>query len=151
MSSMYGDNLKLSVFGQSHAAAIGMTLDGIPAGLPVDMTALQAFLARRAPGQNGFSTTRKEADTPEFLCGISDGFTCGAPVTAIIRNTNTRSGDYDNLRDCPRPGHADYTAQIKYGGIRTRQAAATFPAGSQRPSVLPVDFASSGLRKGASG
>ena len=116
MSSMYGDNLKLSVFGQSHAAAIGMTLDGIPAGLPVDMAALQVFLARRAPGQNGFSTTRKEADTPEFLCGISDGFTCGAPVTAIIRNTNTRSGDYDNLRDCPRPGHADYTAQIKYGG-----------------------------------
>ena len=118
MSSMYGDNLKLSVFGQSHAAAIGMTLDGIPAGLPVDMAALQAFLARRAPGQNGFSTTRKEADTPEFLCGISDGFTCGAPVTAIIRNTNTRSGDYDNLRDCPRPGHADYTAQIKYGGYQ---------------------------------
>lgn len=118
MSSMYGDNLKLSVFGQSHAAAIGMTLDGIPAGLPVDMTALHAFLARRAPGQNGFSTTRKEADTPEFLCGISDGFTCGAPVTAIIRNTNTRSGDYDNLRDCPRPGHADYTAQIKYGGYQ---------------------------------
>lgn len=115
MSSMYGENLRLSVFGQSHAPAIGMTLDGIPAGLPVDMAALQAFLARRAPGQNGFSTTRKEADTPEFLCGISDGFTCGAPVTAIIRNTNTRSGDYDNLRDCPRPGHADYTAQIKYG------------------------------------
>lgn len=115
MSSMYGENLRLSVFGQSHAPAIGMTLDGIPAGLPVDMAALQAFLARRAPGQNGFSTTRKEADAPEFLCGISDGFTCGAPVTAIIRNTNTRSGDYDNLRDCPRPGHADYTAQIKYG------------------------------------
>ena len=112
MSSMYGENLRLSVFGQSHAPAIGMTLDGIPAGLPVDMAALQAFLARRAPGQNSFSTTRKEADAPEFLCGISDGFTCGAPVTAIIRNTNTRSGDYDNLRDCPRPGHADYTAQI---------------------------------------
>lgn len=118
MSSMYGENLRLSVFGQSHAAAIGMTLDGIPAGLPVDMDVLQAFLARRAPGQNGFSTTRKEADTPEFLCGISDGFTCGAPITAIIRNTNTRSGDYDNLRDCPRPGHADYTAQIKYGGYQ---------------------------------
>ena len=118
MSSMYGENLRLSVFGQSHAAAIGMTLDGIPAGLPVDMDVLQAFLARRAPGQNGFSTPRKEADTPEFLCGISDGFTCGAPITAIIRNTNTRSGDYDNLRDCPRPGHADYTAQIKYGGYQ---------------------------------
>lgn len=118
MSSMYGENLKLSVFGQSHAPAIGMTLDGIPAGLPVDTEALKAFLARRAPGQNSFSTTRKEADTPEFLCGISNGFTCGAPITAIIRNTNTRSGDYDNLRDCPRPGHADYTAQIKYGGFQ---------------------------------
>lgn len=118
MSSLFGENLKLSVFGQSHAPAIGMNLDGIPAGLPVDMEVLGAFLARRAPGQNPFSTPRKEADKPEFLCGIADGFTCGAPITAIIRNTNTRSSDYDNLRDCPRPGHADYTAQVKYGGFQ---------------------------------
>ena len=116
MSSTYGEHLKLSIFGQSHGPAIGMVLDGIPAGLPVDRAALSAFLSRRAPGQNEYSTPRKEADAPEFLAGLLDDTTCGAPIAAQIRNTNTRSGDYANLKDCPRPGHADYTAQIKYGG-----------------------------------
>lgn len=118
MSSTFGESLKLSIFGQSHGGGIGMTLDGIPAGLPVDKEALQAFLDRRAPGQNSHSTSRKEADKPEFLAGIVDGFTCGAPIAAVIRNTNTQSADYENLKDCPRPGHADYTAQIKYGGFQ---------------------------------
>ena len=118
MSSTYGENLKLSIFGQSHGAAIGMTLDGIPAGLPVDLDVLQAFLNRRAPGQNNWSTPRKEEDRPEFLAGLLDGYTCGAPIAAVIHNTNTRSGDYANLKDCPRPGHADYTAQMKYGGFQ---------------------------------
>ena len=118
MSSTYGEHLKLSIFGQSHGAAIGMTLDGIPAGLPVDFEVLQAFLNRRAPGRNDWSTPRKEEDRPEFLAGILDGFTCGAPIAAVIHNTNTRSGDYANLADCPRPGHADYTAQVKYGGFQ---------------------------------
>lgn len=118
MSSTYGEKIKLSIFGQSHGTAIGMTLDGIPAGLPVDLEKLQVFLNRRAPGQNNFSTPRREEDTPEFLSGIVNGYTCGAPITAIIYNKNTRSGDYDNLKDCPRPGHADYTAQIKYGGYQ---------------------------------
>lgn len=118
MSSTYGENLKLSIFGQSHGPAIGMTLDGIPAGLPVDEDKLQQFLNRRAPGQNDWSTPRREEDRPEFLGGVLDGYTCGAPIAAIIRNKNTRSGDYANLKDCPRPGHADYTAQIKYGGFQ---------------------------------
>ena len=118
MSSTYGELLKLSIFGQSHGPAIGMTLDGIPAGLPVDMKALQVFLNRRAPGQNNFSTPRKEADKPEFLAGIVDKYTCGAPIAAIIQNTNTRSGDYSELKDCPRPGHADFSAQMKYRGFQ---------------------------------
>ena len=118
MSSTYGENLKLSIFGQSHGSAIGMVLDGIPAGLKVDAEQLQVFLNRRAPGQNNWSTPRKEEDRPEFLGGILDGFTCGAPIAAIIPNRNTRSGDYNNLKDCPRPGHADYTAQVKYGGFQ---------------------------------
>ena len=118
MSSTYGENLKLSIFGQSHGAAIGMTLDGIPAGLPVDLDKLQTFLNRRAPGQNDWSTPRKEEDRPDFLAGLVDGFTCGAPIAAVIPNRNTRSGDYADLRDCPRPGHADFTAQIKYGGFQ---------------------------------
>lgn len=118
MSSTYGENLKLSIFGQSHGPAIGMTLDGIPAGLPVDFDKLQEFLNRRAPGQNDWSTPRREEDRPDFLGGVLDGFTCGAPIAAMIRNKNTRSGDYANLKDCPRPGHADYTAQVKYGGFQ---------------------------------
>lgn len=118
MSSTYGENIRLSIFGQSHGTAIGMTLDGIPAGLPVDIVSLQAFLNRRAPGQNDYSTPRREEDAPQFLSGIVDGYTCGAPIAAIIYNKNTRSGDYANLKDCPRPGHADYSAQIKYGGYQ---------------------------------
>ena len=118
MSSTYGESLKLSIFGQSHGAAIGMILDGIPAGLPIDLEKLQSFLNRRAPGQADYSTPRKESDQPEFLSGILNDYTTGAPIAAIIRNTNTRSGDYNNLKDCPRPGHADYTAQIKYGGYQ---------------------------------
>ena len=118
MSSTYGESLKLSIFGQSHGPAIGMILDGIPAGLPVDLEKLQAFLNRRAPGQHDWSTPRREEDQPEFLGGLLDGFTCGAPIAAVIHNTNTRSGDYANLKDSPRPGHADYTAQVKYGGFQ---------------------------------
>ncbi len=118
MSSTYGERIKLSIFGQSHGAAIGMTLDGVPAGLAVDFDTLQLFLNRRAPGNHAYATTRKEGDYPEFISGIVDGYTCGAPITAIIRNSNTRSGDYNNLKDCPRPGHADFTAQVKYHGYQ---------------------------------
>ncbi len=118
MSSSYGENLRITIFGQSHAPAIGVTMEGIPAGEPVDLEALQRFLNRRAPGQNDWSTPRREADRPEVLCGIADGVTCGAPLTAIIRNTNTRSGDYAALRRTPRPGHADYTAEVKYFGAQ---------------------------------
>ena len=118
MSSTFGEYLKLSIFGQSHGPAIGMTLDGVPAGLPVDQDKLLHFMERRAPGNSDWSTPRKESDIPEFLGGIIDGFTCGAPIAAIIKNTNTHSADYTSLKDCPRPGHADYTAHIKYGGFQ---------------------------------
>lgn len=118
MSSTYGDMIKLSIFGQSHGDAIGMTLDGVPAGLAVDLQKLQEFLNRRRPGQNDHSTPRREEDAPEFLSGIVNGYTCGAPIAAIIRNQNTRSGDYAELKDVPRPGHADFTAHIKYGGYQ---------------------------------
>ncbi len=118
MSSLYGEQIKLSIFGQSHSQAIGMSLDGIPAGQSVDEAALAAFLARRAPGSTDLSTPRKEADRPVFLSGLVDGVTCGAPIAAIIENTNIRSKDYSELRDKPRPGHADFTAQMKYGGYQ---------------------------------
>ena len=118
MSSTYGENLRLTIFGQSHSDAIGVTMEGLPSGFPIDMAALQAFLDRRAPGRDKNSTTRREPDAPEFLCGVFEGRTCGAPLTAIIRNTNTRSKDYSELERKPRPGHADYTAYVKYGESR---------------------------------
>lgn len=117
MSSCYGENLKLTIFGQSHSAGIGMVLEGIPAGNNIDTDELQRFMQRRAPGNSSLSTPRKETDQPEFLGGIVNGVTCGAPVAAIIRNNDTRSADYDALKTVPRPGHADYTAFVKYGGF----------------------------------
>lgn len=118
MSSIYHGHLTVSIFGQSHSPAIGVTIEGLPAGLAVDLEALQTFLDRRAPGRNAWSTPRKESDCPEILSGLMEGKTCGAPLTAILRNRNTRPGDYASLRDVPRPGHADYTAQMKYGGFQ---------------------------------
>ncbi len=116
MSSSYGENIRLTIFGQSHSVAIGMTLEGIPAGEKLNMEELNSFLLRRAPGKQSYSTSRKEADMPEFLSGLVDDITCGAPITAIIRNTDIRPSDYTQLKQIPRPGHADYTAEIKYGG-----------------------------------
>lgn len=118
MSSIYGKNLKVSIFGQSHSDAIGTIIDGLPAGIDVDMEKLACFLQRRAPGNSAFATKRKEADAPKFLSGLFDGKTCGAPLCAVIENTNTRSKDYDNLKITPRPGHADFTAEVKYGGYQ---------------------------------
>lgn len=118
MSSSYGENLHLTIFGQSHSPAIGMTLEGIPAGEKIDFDALQRFLERRAPGRNAYSTPRREADVPEFLSGLRGDITCGVPLTAIIRNGDTRSGDYAPFSAVPRPGHADYTAHIKYHGCQ---------------------------------
>lgn len=118
MSSTFGENLKLSIFGQSHGPAVGMVLDGIPAGLKVDLEKLQQFLDRRAPGNTPWSTSRKEKDRPEFLGGIFEGHTCGAPIAAAISNTNPRSADYSPILNQPRPGHADYTADVKYGGFQ---------------------------------
>lgn len=118
MSSYLGRNLHVSVFGQSHSPAIGVCVDGLPAGERVDPEELQSFLKRRAPGQTATSTPRKEADEARILCGLADGVTCGAPLAAVIENTNTRSQDYARLRDVPRPGHADYTAQVRYGGFQ---------------------------------
>ncbi len=116
MSSSIGENLRLTIFGESHGPAIGMTLEGIPAGLKLDMAQLQRFLDRRAPGRSETATARREADIPEFLSGVKDGAVTGSPIAAVIRNADTRSGDYEALRTVPRPGHADYTAQVKYSG-----------------------------------
>ncbi|MBO7385403.1 MAG: chorismate synthase [Clostridia bacterium] len=126
MSSVYGENLRLSIFGQSHSPAVGMTLDGLPAGNKIDMDELKRFLARRAPGQNAWSTARREKDEPEFISGLVNDTLCGAPLTAVIRNTDAKNGDYEAISDIPRPGHADYTAQIRYSGFQDKSGGGHF-------------------------
>lgn len=116
MSSEFGNKIKVGIFGQSHGKAIGVTVHGLPAGEEIDLDELQAFMERRRGGKNAMSTSRSEADRPEFLSGLENGRTCGAPLCAVIENGNTRSGDYDELKNKPRPGHADYTAHVKWNG-----------------------------------
>ena len=115
MKSTYGENLKLTIFGTSHGPEIGMTLEGIPAGLPVDFDKLQQFLNRRAPGQTNWSTPRKEADIPLFRSGLTNFVTTGDKIEAVIYNENVKKSDYDDLKYIPRPGHADFAAWMKYG------------------------------------
>lgn len=116
MSSEFGRTLRVGVFGQSHGAAIGVSIDGLPAGERIDLAELQAFLDRRKPGKSPLSTARKEADAPELLSGLRGGVTCGSPLCAVIYNSDQHSSDYTELADKPRPSHADYTAWVKWGG-----------------------------------
>ena len=116
MSNMLGERYRVQIFGQSHSPMIGAVIEGVPAGVVPDMDAISAFMARRAPG-GALSTARREADAPQIVSGLNDrGETCGAPLCVLIRNTDARSRDYDRLRDVPRPGHADYTAAVKFSG-----------------------------------
>lgn len=116
MSSEFGKILKISVFGQSHGKAIGVNIDGLPAGEAVDGAQLQAFMDRRRPGKSALSTARNEADLPVFLSGLENGVTSGTPLCAIIENRDQHSSDYKELADIPRPAHADYTAYVKWNG-----------------------------------
>ena len=111
----FGTLFTLTSFGESHGAAIGGVVDGMPAGIAVDMDFVRSEMQRRRPGQSAVTTGRKEPDEVEFLSGIFEGRTTGAPIGFIIRNTNQHSGDYDNLREVLRPSHADYTYWQKYG------------------------------------
>lgn len=115
MSASFGRRLKLQVFGESHGPALGMVLDGLPAGEAVDEKQLRRFLARRAPGQTPWSSPRREEDRPEFVSGLLEGQTCGAPLCALIYNQNHNSADYLPQRHLPRPGHADYSARLRFG------------------------------------
>jgi len=115
MQNTFGRNIKITIFGESHAPEIGVIIEGLPSGFAIDIEALRAFLKRRAPGQGKHTTTRKEPDEPEFIEGLKDGKTTDAPLKVIIRNTDIKPSDYENIRDIPRPSHADYTAYVKYG------------------------------------
>lgn len=115
MSTTYGKNLKITIYGGSHDERIGIIAEGMPKGFEVDTAALLGFMKRRAPGQNAHSTARREADEPVFLSGVSDGTLNGDTLHAVIYNTNQRSQDYSDLAFIPRPSHADFAARMKYG------------------------------------
>ncbi len=136
MSSEYGTKINISIFGESHGPAIGVTIQGLPAGEPIDLEALQLQMSRRAPGQDKTATTRSEADIPEFLSGLLEGKTTGAPLCAVIRNTNTRSGDYSNVALCPRPNHSDYAAYVRYGGNNDIRGGGHFSARLTAPLLV---------------
>lgn len=116
MSSIIGNKIKLSVFGESHGEAIGCVIDGLPNGIKLDFDEISREMARRAPGNDKTATARKESDIPHILSGVLNGITTGAPLAMEIKNTNTRSGDYGNLMSVPRPSHSDYPAYVKYNG-----------------------------------
>lgn len=111
----FGQLFRVTTFGESHGEALGVVIDGMPAGICVDLEALKKELKRRAPGQHAVHTSRKEEDLPEILSGVFQNKTLGTPITVIVRNTNQRSQDYDQLKDQYRPGHADKTTMMKYG------------------------------------
>ena len=115
MKNTFGQNVTITLFGESHGAAVGAVLDGIAAGLPADETFIAQRLTLRRP-QLASDTARKEKDDFRILSGVKDGFTTGAPLTVIVPNEDIRSGDYEQIRNLPRPSHADYAARIKYGG-----------------------------------
>jgi len=121
----FGNKFKVSIFGESHGACIGVTLDGVPPGLPLTEEDFSEDLLRRKAGAPG-TTPRIEADEPEIVSGVFDGHTTGAPVTLLFRNENTRSEDYGQFRSHPRPGHADFTANIKYGGYNDLRGGGPF-------------------------
>lgn len=145
MKNSFGSALTLTIFGESHGPAIGAVLDGLAAGLPVDTGFIAAQMDRRRARGDGLSTARTEKDEVEFLSGVLDGHTTGTAVTLLIRNGNTRSGDYAKTADLLRPGHADYTAYAKYEGWQDarggghfsgRVTAAAVAAGALCESVL---------------
>ncbi len=136
MSSTLGENIKLSVFGESHGAAIGCVIDGLPAGKALDLQLIQKEMDRRAPGRDKSATARKEPDSPRILSGVLNGVTTGAPLAMVIENTNTKSGDYANLKFIPRPGHSDYPAYIKYSGFNDIRGGGHFSGRLTAPLVF---------------
>lgn len=136
MSSTYGDKIKISVFGESHGNGIGVVIDGLPAGVKIDMDSVIVQMSRRAPGKDKTATPRKESDLPKVLSGMLGDTLTGAPLCAVIENTNTRSGDYGNLLSCPRPGHSDYTAFVKYNGANDIRGGGHFSGRLTAPIVF---------------
>lgn len=136
MSGMWGNKLKVSIFGESHGAGIGITIDGLPSGFEINMDDVLKEMARRAPGKSKLSTARKEADAPEILSGFFEGKTTGTPLCAVIRNSDQHSKDYGKLKDLMRPGHADYPGFVKYKGFNDYRGGGHFSGRITAPLVF---------------
>lgn len=146
MGNSLGRHLKVMIFGESHGEAIGCVIDGLPAGISIDLDEVKMEMARRRPGQNEFSTPRKEADAFEILSGYFNGFTTGSSLAMIIRNSNQHSRDYEKLRYVMRPGHADYSGYVKYNGFNDYRGGGHFSGRITAPLVFAGAIAKQVLR-----
>ncbi len=136
MSGIWGNNLKVSIFGESHGNAIGINIEGLPSGIELDLDNIDKEMKRRAPGKNSISTSRNESDIPEILSGYFNGRTTGTPLCAIIRNSDTRSKDYGELKNLMRPGHADFTGNVRYSGFNDYRGGGHFSGRITAPLVF---------------
>ncbi len=147
MSSIWGNRLKISLFGESHGPAIGVVVDGFPAGIKIDMEFITTQMQRRAPGGDSFSTRRNETDIPEIQSGVFNEFSTGSPICAVIKNADTHSNDYDSIAHTPRPGHADYTGRIRYGGFNDPRGGGHFSGRLTAPIVFAGALSKLALRE----
>lgn len=136
MSGVWGNNIKVSIFGESHGSAVGITIDGLPSGIKLDLNEIDKEMKRRAPGRSSISTERNESDIPEILSGFFNERTTGTPLCGIIRNKDTHSKDYSNLKDLMRPGHADYTGNVRYSGFNDYRGGGHFSGRVTAPIVF---------------
>ncbi|MBZ9687161.1 chorismate synthase [Clostridium estertheticum] len=136
MSGQWGKKVKYSIFGESHGRGIGITIDGLPTGIKLDMDFISDEMQRRAPGRDEFSTTRSEGDRVEILSGYFNGYTTGTPLCAVIFNENQNSMDYNKLKDLARPGHADFTGKVKYSGFNDYRGGGHFSGRITAPLVF---------------
>lgn len=136
MSSIYGEIIKISVFGESHGEAIGVVIDGLPPGVMLDIDKINFEMSRRKPGQDAYTTQRKEGDSVEIVSGFFNGHTTGTPLCGIIRNSDKRSVDYDKIKNIMRPSHADYTGKILYNGFEDYRGGGHFSGRLTAPIVF---------------
>lgn len=131
----FGNAFRVSVFGESHGSCVGVTLDGVPAGIPLEVEDFKADIARRSPSGSNLGTARREDDVPQLASGVHEGYTTGAPITILFSNNDCQSGDYEAFKDMPRPGHADYVARMKYAGFADMRGGGHFSGRLTLPLV----------------